>query len=97
MVKKEEKSTQAQSHFCSFVLIFPQVLSETNSLPAGSTTDLVLIHNPALEFLIPALVAFSVLDDLVHAQVLQLGTLLGQDLTVSSFSGARRAGDYDIW
>lgn len=58
-------------------------------------THLILIHNPALELVVPALMGGPVLDDVVDGQVAQ-ARALGQDLAVRCLADARGAGDDDV-
>ncbi len=66
-------------------------------VPSGTIekTNLVLVHNPALKLVIPAIVALALLDHLVNGQMAQSRTL-GQQLSVRRLAHARRARDDDI-
>ncbi len=57
--------------------------------------NLVLVDNPAFVFLIPAVVAATVFDNLVDRQGLQ-SSVGSQDITVACLAYSRRTGNYDV-
>lgn len=59
-------------------------------------TNLVLIHNPALELLIVAIVAASFLDNVIDREVLETGTL-GEGFAVRGLTYTRCARDDYVW
>lgn len=58
-------------------------------------THLVLVHNPTLKLIIPALMGLLVLDDLVDAQMSQ-ARALSQHLAMRRLADTRSAGDDDV-
>jgi len=59
-------------------------------------THLILIHDPALEFLVKTIMATPLLDNIVDGEVFQ-ACILRQDFAVRSFTCARRSSHYNIW
>ena len=57
--------------------------------------NLVLVDNPAFIFLIPAVVAATVFDNLVDGQGLQ-SSIGSQDITVACLAYSRRTGNDDV-
>jgi len=58
-------------------------------------TDLVLVDNPALILLVPALMALLVLDDIIDADVLETSPL-GHHLTMGCLADAGGTRDDDV-
>jgi hypothetical protein len=58
-------------------------------------TYFVFIHDPGLQFFVPAIVAILLFGDLVDGEVLQ-PSVLRQNFSMASLADARRACDYDI-
>jgi hypothetical protein len=56
------------------------------------SANLILIHNPALKLLIIAIVAASILHNIVYGKVFQT-SVFGEDFAVRGFAYTGRTGD----
>ena len=61
-----------------------------------ATAHLVVVDDPALVLLVPALVTSALFNKLIDGEMLET-CVLGKELTEATFAYARRAGYDNVW
>lgn len=86
--------------FSSALLLLGNIWIDLLTISATQVTHLLLIHNPALQFLVKLLMALPVLHYLVDREVFEaqwrVSSQIGQLTTVDRLANAGDAGDHDV-